>query len=530
MQRGGGASRRQNYKKGLDAEEGRRKREDNIVALRRNKQQENLQKRRTFVADDDQGDMMSAAGGPLGGHREMQLATLPDLVQKIHSPNLDDQLEATQGFRKLLSIEKNPPIQEVIQQRVIPKFVEFLQRTDSWKLQFEAAWSLTNVASGTSDHTQVVIDAGAVPIFVQLLMSEQAEVREQAVWALGNIAGDSPKCRDLVLQHGALQPLLQQLSPESVISMQRNATWTLSNLCRGKPQPPFELVSGALPALALVLHFDDEEVLTDACWALSYLSDGDDSKIQAVIDSGVVQRLIQLLMHQQPSVLVPALRSVGNIVTGSDIQTQMVIDHGVLACLRNLLMSSTKKNIRKEACWTISNITAGTVPQIGAVIEANIVPVLVEMLSRETFDIKKEVAWAISNATSGGDASQIKYLVQSGCIPPLCDQLTCADSKVVTVVLEAIENILKVGEADKQLNGPEAENLFSRMVEECEGLDKIEQLQTHESQEVYKKAYSIIEQFYGEDGDGDDLAPEVHSGTNQYTFAPPTQPQGGFDF
>ena len=57
-----------------------------------------------------------------------------------------------------------------------------------------------------------------------------------------------------------------------------------------------EQVSPALPALAQLVHSSDEEVLTDACWALSYLSDGTNDKIQAVIEAGVCRRLAELLM------------------------------------------------------------------------------------------------------------------------------------------------------------------------------------------------------------------------------------------
>ncbi|KAJ7955182.1 Importin subunit alpha [Quillaja saponaria] len=518
--------RRNRYKVAVDADEGRRRREDNMVEIRKNKREESLQKKRREGLQSQQ-----QFATPLSTTTvETKLESLPSMVAGVWSDNNTLQLQATIQFRKLLSIERSPPIEEVIQSGVVPRFVEFLVREDFPPIQFEAAWALTNIASGTSENTKVVIDHGAVPIFVKLLGSPSDDVREQAVWALGNVAGDSPRCRDLVLNNGALLPLLAQLNEHAKLSMLRNATWTLSNFCRGKPQPPFEQVRPALPALERLVNSSDEEVLTDACWALSYLSDGTNDKIQAVIEAGVCSRLVNLLIHPFPAVLIPALRTVGNIVTGDDQQTQCIISHGALSYLLNLLTQNHKKGIKKEACWTISNITAGNREQIQAVIEAGLIAPLINLLLNAEFDIKKEAAWAISNATSGGTHDQIKYLVSQGCIKPLCDLLICPDPRIVTVCLEGLENILKVGEAEKNLGNSGDVNLYAQLIDDAEGLEKIENLQSHDNNEIYEKAVKILETYWLEDEDetlppGDGTQPGFSFGGNELPV-----PSGGYNF
>lgn len=193
--------------------------------------------------------------------------------------------------------------------------------------------------------------------------------------------------------------------------------------------------------------------------------------------------------HHSTAVQTPALRSVGNIVTGDDLQTQVVLASGALPALLSLL-SSPKEGIRKEACWTVSNITAGSPQQIQAVIDANIIPPLINILQNADFKTKKEACWAMSNATSGGlqEPNQIRFLVSQGCIKPLCDLLKSTDNKIIQVALDGLENILKVGDSDKESNN--GINQYALFVEEAGGMVSIHNLQHHENLEIVSFYFS----------------------------------------
>jgi hypothetical protein len=266
-------------------------------------------------------------------------------------------------------------------------------------------------------------------------------------------------------------------------------------MCRGKPPPSFELVAPAIPAFARALQASqDDEVSADASWALSYLSDGSNDHIEAVLASGVAPRLVALLSHPNASVVTPALRAVGNVVTGDDRQTAAMLREGLLAQLAPLL-SHPKKSIRKETCWALSNITAGSPDQVQAVIDAGFFPALFTIIATcADYDVRKEAAWTVANATSPKIPSQVEYLVRSGCLPPLVALLSVPDNKVLLVVLEAFENILAVGAQAADLQG--GDNAMAAAVQAAGAVPLVESLQHNDNHGVYEKAVKILEKYF----------------------------------
>ena len=223
--------------------------------------------------------------------------------------------------------------------------------------------------------TMTVVNNGAVPLLVSLLSSPSSQIKDQAIWTLGNIIGDGPHCRDMLLGMNFVQILIDfiqhEFSSNLNINIVRDSIWCMSNLCRGKPIPDWERVKPCIALLTQCLHHSDEQILSDSCWGLAYISDGPGERINTIIEFGLIPRLVQLLTHPSLDVQSPALRIIGNMVTGNDVQTQAVLDCNALSALKDLLHSA-RSSIEREACWAISNIAAGTQKQVQQLIDSDV--------------------------------------------------------------------------------------------------------------------------------------------------------------
>jgi hypothetical protein len=496
--------RKAQFKKGINDKDNRRHRNDVTINIRKAKKEQGLAKRRPTFNQQQH-------ALPVQDHSVKFLA---NYVAGVNAADRGVNVEAVRAIRKILSDEQNPPVQEVIQTGVLPQLVKFLS-VDDPLLQFEAAWALTNVAS--SQFTRVVCDLGAVPVLVQLMSHANADVREQTAWCLGNIAGDCSELRDAVLECGALASMLANAQQPSSPTMLRTITWALSNLCRGKPAPAPDSIYPCLPMLVQLMRSDDEEVLADAAWAVSYLSDGCNEKIDTCLQAGVLPEIIRLMSHPSSKVVVPALRNLGNIVSGTQAQTQAVLDSRGLQVLLPLLQKHNSAGIKKEACWALSNIAAGTKEQVSTLLSApHALSSIIDQLQSAPHDVKKEAAWTIANIASSGTPAHTQQLAAEGAVAPLCEMLGMGDARVVKVVLEALEMML-------QLDAANGSNEFTVHIDEVGGLDKIEALQQHENTDIYEMAVRLIETYYGsEDDECENIAPVVAANAQTFAFGVPT--------
>jgi len=280
-----------------------------------------------------------------------------DLLQI--SLNRMDHLLARQG--------PDPLIQRVVESGVLPKLVELLQRDDDYNLQKKASDILTNVALGTSKQVEEIVRLGAIPSLVHLLGSPDSKIPESAAWALGNIASDGFDHRDLVLHAGAMQPLLKLLVDYPTIDLKsvRTYTWVLSTLCGGmylKTHPDYKLASQSLSILSELVHHRDDQVVADACLALSCLSHRYSralggfwgrfrtsvAGIQDMIDIGVIPKLTLLLKRNtgRPVVRKSAVQVFANMTHGGSMeQIKHLVDQGCIAPLLDLLLGKDTENV-----------------------------------------------------------------------------------------------------------------------------------------------------------------------------------------
>lgn len=100
------------------------RRHEVTVELRKSKKEDQMFKRRN-INDDE----VTSPLKEINGQSPAQM-TVDEIVASMHSSDKDRQFAGMQAARKMLSRERNPPIDLMIGHGIVPICIRFLQKTD----------------------------------------------------------------------------------------------------------------------------------------------------------------------------------------------------------------------------------------------------------------------------------------------------------------------------------------------------------------------------------------------------------------
>ena len=398
---------------------------------------------------------------------EIHTNTLHDLCEGIKNLNEKNQYYYVKKIRQLLSGD-SPPIDEVVETGIIPHLVEFLKLRDI-PLLFETTWVLTNLVSETDPRsTNIIVENKVIPTLMALLHIENEEVQKQAMWVLSNISANTSEHRDLILNAGALPAIITMVrfaaQNTQQLELLQLGSWTLGNLSKGKPPPPFELICPIFSCFENILEVsDDVDTIKNISWTLNDLTSTHKCR-NALIKTSCLPRLLDKLKLSS-AIYVDVFRIFGNLASGSDAQTTAVLNSSFLRIASETLQQFPEDKLFKEICFTLSNLAVTSVNEIW---NYNLLKPLFSYMDKTSLkvDIKRELMHALANSIEKSNKTQIQVVINTYiAIPRLCNILaTEDDSVVVSLALIMIEIFLK------------SEPEYADLIETSGGFDTIESL------------------------------------------------------
>lgn len=244
-----------------------------------------------------------------------------------------------------------------------------------------------------------MVNAGAIPILISLLSSQDADVQYYCTTALSNIAVDSGNRRRLAQSDSRLVQYLIQLMDTKSLKVQCQAALALRNLasdekyqleivqCKGLP-PLLRLLKSSFlplilssvacvrnisihsanespiidegfvnPLIELLSYDDNEEIQCHAISTLRNLAASSERNKRAIMEAGAVERIKHLIKQVPVSVKTEMTAAIAVLALSDDLKPRL-LTMGVLESLVSMTNHHENAEVQGNAAAAIGNLSS----------------------------------------------------------------------------------------------------------------------------------------------------------------------------
>jgi importin subunit alpha-1 len=323
-------------------------------------------------------------------------------------------------------------------------------------------------------------------------------ISESVVWLLGNLISNQIEDRDKIIASSFFEKICELLQTDKIHEgFLRNAIWFFSTCLKHYFNDEVR-VRRCLNIFINFIKLDDEEIRTECLNGLAKITEYDDPGIASTMLSSEICKLI--IGIQNKKYIVSSIRTLGNLLTGSNQTTDYLIEIGVIPFLQKFLYHKIP-NIRKEALWALSNITAGTLTHVKAALNSGVVMNAVALTKDSDREVTREALLVVTNVIANSDEETLMYMRELKFIECFIWILkNYKDPELVLIVLKSILDFLRKGDLDKMTveegGNKETTNSNAIYFEMKGGLEILQMLLFDKSENVYQLTSYIITQWY----------------------------------
>ncbi len=139
------------------------------------------------------------------------------------------------------------------------------------------------------------------------------------------------------------------------------------------------------------------------------------------------------------------MKLLGEELAKDGCETQQMFDAGIVSRVGQQL-TSPSMSLRKVAAGMLSNLVGGNLTQLQMVLEANLMPTVIDFAIKENYFVRRECIFALYNAINVASLAQTLTLIKLGVTVPLCLFLGTNDLQGLDAALYALETLLSKAE------------------------------------------------------------------------------------
>ncbi|XP_055809573.1 U-box domain-containing protein 11-like [Solanum dulcamara] len=280
-------------------------------------------------------------------------------------------------------------------------------------------------------------EIGAIEVIVRKLSSRSVEDCRAAVAEIRSLSKRSTDNRILIAEAGAIPVLVKLLTSEDR-QIQENAVTAVLNLSIFDDNKRLIMLADAIPSIVQVLRAGSMEAKENAAATIFSLSLGDENKI-LIGASGAIPALIDLLLTGKTRGRKDATSALFNLCIYQGNKGRAV-RAGIIPALLKMLTDSS--NCMVDEPLTILSVLANHQEAKEAIARTSTIPVLIDLL-RTGLSRSKENAASILLSLCKRDSENLACLYRLGAVIPLTEIAKSGTERAKRKATSLLEHLRK---------------------------------------------------------------------------------------